>query len=500
MNVIVVLLDSLNFDCLEPYGATQVRTPNLARLARRAATFDNHFIGSAPCMPARRDLFTGRREFLWRGWGHIEPWDRHLADDARKCGYVTQIVTDHYHYWENGAHGYFEPFQGVDFVRGHELDMWDTSPIADSPEWVRSINRHRGPAWRRSELGGDIYYSNARNYERDESLFPCAQVMQRSADWLDRNAAHKKFLLWTEAFDPHEPHFLPEAYRTMYSPDGKDHPEFTCWPPYQDANQCRKFLEHASDLELEWVRAQYHGKVTMVDHWLGRLLDRMDLLDLWKSTTLIVTTDHGHELCADRALLNPYAKSYPHREAHSRIPLMIGHPEVAGGTRIDALTTTVDICATVRDLCGDAEPDGPDGLSLLPLVRGETTAHREHVLFGDFETGVCLATNEWILAQGCRADRPCFWYSTSGYLVSPEMTAGHFIPGVEIPQWRVPWQGADCPSFLWARQPFSITPENVIESQPEVARQMRELLARALEAAPCPPELPARLDLNPCDS
>lgn len=496
MNTIVVLMDSLNLHCLEPYGATHVRTPNLQRLAERSVVFDNHFVGSLPCMPARRELLTGRREFLWRGWGHIEPWDRHLATDALRCGFTTQMITDHYHYWENGAHGYFEPFQGMEFIRGHELDFWDTAPLTDTPEWARSIDRYRPQHWSHPEGWGSFYYQNARNFLMDESLFPCAKVMQRSADWLDRNHQQEKFLLWTETFDPHEPHFLPEPYRTLYSPDGRDHPEFTCWPPYQNRNESDRFLAEASDLELAWIRSQYYGKVTMVDHWLGRLLDRMDALDLWKNTTLILTTDHGHELCEERSLLNPYAKGYPHREAHARIPLLICHPQATAGRRVSALTTAVDLCATLRDLCGDAVPNGPDGLSLLPLLLGESETHREHVLFGDFGTGVCLATNEWILAQGCRTDHPLHWYSTTGLHVSPQMSAGHFIPSVEIPQWRIPMPGMECPSFLWRRQPFSLNPGNQTLQEPRVLSAMRDRLRQALSEAPCPPELPARLGLQ----
>lgn len=496
MNIITVLLDSLNFHCIEPYGPSPVQTPNLQRLASKAVVFDNHFCGSLPCMPARRELMTGRRDFLWRGWGHLEPWDRHVAGDARKCGYVTQMITDHYHYWEPGAHGYFEAFQGAELIRGHELDAWDTAPLEEVPEWARSIDRHRPQYWMRPGGWGSLYYSNARHFMADETAFPCAQVMQKSADWLDRSHTHEKFFLWTEAFDPHEPHFVPEPYRTLYSPDGKDHPEFTCWPPYQNPADLARFLAQASDLELAWVRAQYYGKVTMVDHWLGRLLDRMDALDLWKNTTLILTTDHGHELCADRTLMNPYAKGYPHREAHSRIPLMICHPQATGGRRIGALTTAVDVCATIRDLCGDAAADGPDGRSLLPLVLGRTDRHRDHVLFGDFGTGVCLGTGDWILAQGCREKAPLNWYSTSGGYYSKDMTAGLFIPGVSIPQWRVPLSRSGCPSFLWRRQPFSLAPENAVDRESAVLRAMRDRLRQALAEAPCPPETLSRLGLD----
>ena len=69
MKVIFVLFDSLNRRSLECYGGTAVRTPNFQRLARRCVTFDNHYVGSLPCMPARRDMHTGRLSFLHRSWG-----------------------------------------------------------------------------------------------------------------------------------------------------------------------------------------------------------------------------------------------------------------------------------------------------------------------------------------------------------------------------------------------------------------------------------------------
>ena len=51
MNVINVLIDSLNFHALQAYQDTHVQTANFSRFAERAAIFDNHFISSAPCMP-----------------------------------------------------------------------------------------------------------------------------------------------------------------------------------------------------------------------------------------------------------------------------------------------------------------------------------------------------------------------------------------------------------------------------------------------------------------
>jgi arylsulfatase A-like enzyme len=99
MKAIVFLFDTLCRRYLPCYGNDWVRTPNFTRFADRSVVFDNHWVGSAPCVPARRDLFTGRLNFLERNWGPIEPFDYTLPQALREQGIFTHMVTDHYHYW-----------------------------------------------------------------------------------------------------------------------------------------------------------------------------------------------------------------------------------------------------------------------------------------------------------------------------------------------------------------------------------------------------------------
>lgn len=74
MRTVLVLMDTLRRDVLSCYNpATDVQTPNLDAFAERSCVFDNHWIGSAPCMPARRDILTGRYNFLERPWGPSSP-------------------------------------------------------------------------------------------------------------------------------------------------------------------------------------------------------------------------------------------------------------------------------------------------------------------------------------------------------------------------------------------------------------------------------------------
>ncbi len=82
MKVLMVMFDSLNRRFINPYNE-EAETPNFKRLSENAITFDNFYVGSLPCMPARRDLQTGRLNFLHRSWGPMEPFDNSVPDILR---------------------------------------------------------------------------------------------------------------------------------------------------------------------------------------------------------------------------------------------------------------------------------------------------------------------------------------------------------------------------------------------------------------------------------
>ena len=103
MKAIILMFDSLNRHMLEQYRETIVEAPNFARLAQRAVTFDNFYAGSMPCMPARREMHTGRYNFLHRSWGPMEPFDDSMPEILKKNGIHTRLSTDHYHYVEDGG-------------------------------------------------------------------------------------------------------------------------------------------------------------------------------------------------------------------------------------------------------------------------------------------------------------------------------------------------------------------------------------------------------------
>ena len=124
MKLVFVLFDTLNRLALGAYGGREVATPNFDRFARRAMTFDNHYVGSLPCMPARRDMHTGRLNFMHRSWGPLEPFDNSLPAILNKANVYTHLITDHFHYFEDGGATYHNRFTSYDFIRGQEYDPW----------------------------------------------------------------------------------------------------------------------------------------------------------------------------------------------------------------------------------------------------------------------------------------------------------------------------------------------------------------------------------------
>ncbi len=447
MNVVVVLLDSLNRHHLGCYGGTEFDTPNLDRFARRSVRFTQHYSGALPCMPARHDLLVGALDFLWRPWGSIELWEEAITVALRRAGVVTKLVTDHPHLFETGGENYHVDFTAWDYERGHEGDLWRTRP---DPSWIGA------PAFGRGHTPYDI----SRGWFRAEDDFPGPRVMREATRWLTEEApAHERFLMFVDEFDPHEPFDTPEPYASMYDASWRE-AQHLIWPPYT-VGAIRKGV--ISEREAHQVRAQYGGKLTMIDAWFGRLLDALALDD----TAVIVCTDHGHFLGEKDIFGKPGCPIY---EPLGHTPLLIAWPGIAGGTTCDALTTNVDLHATLCDVFGVVPDHRTHGRSLLPLLRGEATSVRDGALSGVWGREVHLIADH---AQGMSkyvrapegANEPLsMWsnrWSTMPVHSHPDLRLPRpddravldRMPGSTVPVIRQPFTAADHLPF-WAYTDF----------------------------------------------
>jgi len=372
MRIVFVTFDSLNRAALQCYAGTTIHTPGIARFAQRAVSFDRHYVGSLPCMPARRDILSGRLNFLHRSWGALEPFDQSFAEILRGRGVHTHLVSDHYHYWEDGGATYHNRYSTWEFIRGQEWDKWKAMvepPTHRLCAMYHPIQQQAGPADTR------LQSMINREHVRDETDFCCPQAFAAAFEFLDSNRDADNWLLHLECFDPHEPFHAParfrERYRTGYSGPVLD------WPRYKRNEE--------SELEVAELRANYAALVTMCDDYFGRLLDYLERHDMWKNTAIILTTDHGF-LLAEHEWWGKNRMPFFNEIAH--IPLIIHHPDFAAhaGARRRSLTQTTDLMPTLLAMFGVEPPATVEGHSLLPLLGAEFPV-REAALYGMFGAG-----------------------------------------------------------------------------------------------------------------
>lgn len=424
MKAIVVLLDTLNRRMLETYNENSwAKTPNLSRLAERCAVFEQHWAGSLPCMPARRDLLTGRLDFLERGWGGIEPFDTTLPEKLREGGVFSHIVTDHYHYFATGGENYCQSFDTWDLHRGQESDPWVSRVRPASPgEAIYGQTRPQ--------------YENNRTAYREERDYPGPRTMEAACRWLDDNQGADRFLLMVEAFDPHEPFDVPQSYLALYGDDYAG-PRFT-WPKYGVAAEPPEAMRH--------LQRRYAAKLSMIDHWLGKLLDKMDEQRLWDDTLVILTTDHGF-LLGEHEMTGKNVMHAYNEIAH--LPLLMHVPGIAAkGRRVGALTQNIDLMPTILDFFDLDIPPSVQGGSLLPLLRGDRGGIRDCALYGMFGMTVNLTdgTYAYLRAPLREDNTPCYAYTAMptkfrgfhGKDDPERIEAGRYLPHTRYPVFRIP--------------------------------------------------------------
>ncbi|MFD1543309.1 sulfatase [Nonomuraea guangzhouensis] len=343
MKAIILMFDSLNRHLLAPYADTFVDAPNFARLAAKAVTFDNFYAGSMPCMPARRELHTGRYNFLHRSWGPLEPFDDSMPELLKQAGVHTHLASDHPHYWEDGGATYHTRYSTWEFFRGQEGDPWKGVVGASGMHGQDAVNR---------------------TYMATEAEHSQTRTVDAGLHFLETNVHADRWLLQIELFDPHEPFFTHQRYKDLY-PHDYDGPDFD-WPPYQKVVEPKDQIEHA--------RYEYAALVTMCDRSLGRVLDFMDEHAMWDDTLLLVNTDHGF-LLGEHGW---WAKSVmPWFNELVHLPMFLWDPRTGGrDQRRGALAQTIDIAPTVLRYFG---------LEPTPDMQGHdlaSTEGHEGALFG----------------------------------------------------------------------------------------------------------------------
>ena len=372
MNIILLISDTFRYDNLFDRAEVPVDTPHLDAFADRAVSLSRLYTGSYPTIPHRTDLTSGRFGWPWYGWQGLESCTaNHAPKILAQAGYVSQLICDCPHLFPAG---FARGFSAAHQIRGQEADVHLTRmnvPITHAmpPEKTRSSlhfhNRNLPDLseWQNSDWRGEA-----------DCFAP--RTAELAVRWLEENYAYDPLFLWVDFFDPHEPWDPPEYMVRKY--DGGD---------YDGPAMIHPNYGHASDYtpaELKNLRAHYCAEAELVDRWVGRVLQKIDDLNMWDNSIVVFTSDHGmslgeHERTGKSNLNTNDDRFWPLYGEIAHIPFMIAAPGLQGGREVDAILHPADILPTLIDLAG-LDVEGPEpfhGVSFADLLRGRGEPFRD---------------------------------------------------------------------------------------------------------------------------
>lgn len=208
----MIMFDTLRKNALPSYGNEWIKAPNFKRLQEKTVTFDNFYAGSLPCMPARRELHTGRYNFLHRSWGPLEPFDDSMLEILKNNGTYAHLITDHSHYFEDGGCTYHNRYNSWEGFRGQEGDRWKAH-IGDIeiPKQLETVKS--GVSFKQNWVN--------RMYQQKEEDLSAYKTFKAGLDFIEINKTEDNWFLQIECFDPHEPFYTPQKYKDLYTHEYK---------------------------------------------------------------------------------------------------------------------------------------------------------------------------------------------------------------------------------------------------------------------------------------
>jgi len=451
MNIILIISDTVRADYCGCYGDDWVKTPNIDALAAKSALMENFYCASFPTGPFRKDVHSGRFTFAYTNWGGKRPEDEIvIAELLQEAGYTTAYIGD-----TNNSPQYGQGFDHMEVVPSQASRLDEVPETVELPAAEHKLRFPRSYAQRIAR--------NAMAYG-DETERRAARTMTAAHKWLEgQYGGSEPFFLWVDTFDPHEPWDPPRYYIDQYDPgyEGDELME----PAYESAG-------YASEREIQHMRCMYAGKLTMVDRWIGYLLDGAERMGLMDDTAILFTSDHGFyhgehgfigKVVLDRE--NNITGRWPLYSTIAHAPLIVSAPGLPAGRRHGTFCQGPDIMPTILDLVNVARPSRVQGKSLLPVLSGETDRNRDFAV-----SSLTYITDEEVRCP------TSYWTDEHLYIYGGDE-----------------WQ-----SELYELETDPGETENTIEERPGVAEKLHGQLLEFLEEIECPAaSIEARREFRP---
>jgi iduronate 2-sulfatase len=356
-NVLFVVIDDLRCS-LGCYGESAVMSPNIDRLAARGMRFDRAYCQYPVCNPSRTSFLTGLRPDTTGILDNKTPVRGKHADVVT----LPQLCRER---------GYFTASLGKIMHIGLDADG-KTAFFQDPKSWDDCRNFEATPLGRRGEgrnlTGGKLNWCRWLAAEGGDSDQPDGQIAENAVRLLEAHSrpGSKPFFLGVGFHKPHDPFHAPRKYFDAYPLEtislAREPDDRSVDLPLAIPNP-RTFAEFTDRERREFRRAYYAG-TSFTDAQVGKLLDTLDRLDLWKSTIVVLLGDHGYHLGG-----HGWWNKVTVFELGARAPLIVWSPDARGmGRSTRAIVEFVDLYPTIAALCGLTPPANLEGTSFRAVL------------------------------------------------------------------------------------------------------------------------------------
>lgn len=383
--MLLITTDQQRWDALGVHGHPVLQTPALDAIARTGIDYRNSFCAATACMPSRASLLTGvlpdRHGVKHTGADHwIDPNLPTLPSLLSRGGYRTVAV----------GKMHFVPW---DAPCGFDRRIIIESKYANCPDAYR---RHIAKRGLQSRVVGHRTPGFATALKGmpstlDEDDHIDAYIGRRGLETINALAADRQqpFFMWLSFCGPHDPYDPPQPYASMYTADAMPAPirapgELDRVPPIAKRNATcfgkdQLTLHGLSDAELRRLRALYCGNVTLIDKWIGHVIEALGAHQIDKNTLVIFTSDHG-DCLGDHDLL---WKGWLPCDADMRVPLLLRWPGYFEPGTSDDFATGIDVMPTILAATGVDGPSDGRGTNLLDVIDGRQAARDRAIMFAE---------------------------------------------------------------------------------------------------------------------
>lgn len=438
-NILLITSDQQHWNTIGKYNH-EISTPNLDRLVEEGTTFMRAYCPNPTCTPSRASIITGQYPSQHGAWslGTKLLEDRHtVGEDFMQAGYRTALIgkahfqplqgTEEYpslesypilqdlDFWRE----FNEPFYGFERV---ELARNHTNEAHVGQHYALWMEEQGCSNWRDYFLPptGHMDGSIRHTWAIPEKYHYNTWIAERSNALLEDYARNDEpFFLWSSFFDPHPEYLVPEPWDQMYDPEKltipsivpgehdknpphfamtqEMNPDFSAWKEsgmaihgyhshlkYIDSQDHLKDTEDGQarsniidEAEKKRLTATYFGMISLLDKYVGKILDKLDELGLAENTVVVFTTDHGH-FYGQHGL---QFKGGFHYEDLIKLPFIVRYPgKVPAGETSDAMQSLVDLAPTFLSLSGIPVPHGMTGVDQSKVWLGQQGSARNHII------------------------------------------------------------------------------------------------------------------------